>query len=223
MDIDLLYPGAYPLARVQMAKGEKLTAESGAMVAMSPGMELSSEAKGGLLKALGRKMLAGESFFQSTITATQDGEVLLAPSTPGDMIILDGAHDTFVQKGAFVASGADVEISTKGQGLGKGIFGGEGIFVLKATGEGPLVLSSYGAVHKLELEAGQQHIVDNGHLVAWTCDYKVEKAAKGWMGSIASGEGLVCRFTGPGTVHLQTRNLGPFATLLAPFLPHQTS
>lgn len=223
MDIDLLYPGAYPLARARMAKGEQLTAESGAMVAMSPGMELSSEAKGGILKSLGRKMLTGESFFQSTITATQDGEVLLAPSTPGDLIVLDGTHDTFVQKGAFVASGENVEIATKGQGLGKGIFGGEGIFVLKATGTGPLVLSSFGAVHKLELEAGEEHIVDNGHLVAWTCAYNVEKAAKGWMGSIASGEGLVCRFTGPGTVHIQTRNLGPFAALLAPFFPRQTS
>jgi len=221
MKVDLLYPGAYTMARCLLSRGETLTAESGAMVAMSPTLDIEAEAKGGILKSLGRAVLSGESFFQSTIKARDDGEVLLAPAAPGDLVVLDGEHDTFLQKGAFVAAGPDVEISTKGQGLGKGLFSGEGLFVIKATGRGPLVLSSYGAIHRLELEPGQEHVVDNAHLVAWSCDYKVEKAAKGWIKSLTSGEGLVCRFTGPGTVHIQSRNLAPFAQMLAPYLPQR--
>ncbi|WP_407717534.1 AIM24 family protein, partial [Inconstantimicrobium porci] len=30
--------------------------------------------------------------------------------------------------------------------------------------------------------------------------------ATGFFGSIAGGEGLVCRFQGPGTIWIQTRN-----------------
>ena len=43
----------------------------------------------------------------------------------------------------------------------------------------------------LQLQEGEQHIVDNGHLVAWNCDYKIEKAASGSWSSVKSGEGLV--------------------------------
>lgn len=49
--------------------------------------------------------------------------------------------------------------------------------------------------------------MDNGHLVAWNTKYVLERAASGGIVSgLASGEGLVCKFTGPGTVFLQTRN-----------------
>lgn len=54
---------------------------------------------------------------------------------------------------------------------------------------------------------GEKYIVDNGHLVAWNTKYVLERVASGGiMSNIAAGEGLVCKFTGPGTVFLQTRN-----------------
>lgn len=59
----------------------------------------------------------------------------------------------------------------------------------------------------LKLVKGEQYIVDNGHLVAWNTKYILERVASGGIVSgIASGEGLVCKFTGPGTVFMQTRN-----------------
>jgi uncharacterized protein (AIM24 family) len=49
--------------------------------------------------------------------------------------------------------------------------------------------------------------VDNGHLVAWNTKYILERVASGGIISgLSSGEGLVCKFTGPGTVFMQTRN-----------------
>lgn len=49
--------------------------------------------------------------------------------------------------------------------------------------------------------------MDNGHLVAWNTKYILERVASGGLISgISSGEGLVCKFTGPGTVFMQTRN-----------------
>ncbi len=54
---------------------------------------------------------------------------------------------------------------------------------------------------------GEKYIVDNGHLVAWNTKYIMERVASGGIISgLASNEGLVCKFTGPGTVYIQTRN-----------------
>lgn len=58
-----------------------------------------------------------------------------------------------------------------------------------------------------QLIEGEKYIVDNGHLVAWNCKYVMERVSSGGIISgMAAGEGLVCKFTGPGTVFIQTRN-----------------
>lgn len=67
----------------------------------------------------------------------------------------------------------------------------------------------------LQLVEGEKYIVDNGHLVAWNTKYVMERVASGGIISgFASGEGLVCKFTGPGTVFIQTRNAVSLATCL---------
>lgn len=67
-----------------------------------------------------------------------------------------------------------------------------------------------------QLGAGEKYIIDNGHLVAWNCEYKLERVASGGMLSgMAAGEGLVCKFTGPGSVFMQTRNPVAFAAYIA--------
>lgn len=66
-----------------------------------------------------------------------------------------------------------------------------------------------------QLLDGEKYIVDNGHLVAWNTKYVLERVSSGGLISgIASGEGLVCKFTGPGTVFIQTRNAVCFAGCL---------
>jgi hypothetical protein len=60
---------------------------------------------------------------------------------------------------------------------------------------------------------GEKYIVDNGHLVAWNTKYTLERVASGGIISgLAAGEGLVCKFTGPGTVFMQTRNVVSLTT-----------
>lgn len=59
---------------------------------------------------------------------------------------------------------------------------------------------------------GESYYVDNGHLVAWNTKYDMARSASGGLVSgFAAGEGLVCKFKGPGSVYLQTRNLNAFA------------
>ena len=47
---------AFPLIRFDLEEGEKIKAESGAMVAMSEGMELTGKMDGGFLRGIARKL-----------------------------------------------------------------------------------------------------------------------------------------------------------------------
>ena len=224
MKSEILYPGAFPMVRVELAAGENIKAESGAMVASSPTIDVESKMEGGFLGALSRKFLSGEKFFFQTLRASRGhGEVLLAPTVPGDIIImeLDGLNEYMVQKDGFLAGAETVKIESQMQNLSRGLLGGEGFFILRISGIGTLVLNSFGAVHKVELRPDQEYIVDNSHLVAWsaTTSYNIEKAASGWVASFTSGEGFVCRFRGPGLVYIQSRNPGGFGAWIRQFIP----
>lgn len=223
MEYEILYPGAFPLLKVQLQQGEMIKAESDAMVSMSNTVDVEGKMEGGLLGGIGR-MLAGEKFFFQTLNARRGpGEVLLAPSIPGDIVDvdLDGSYSLVVQKDGFLASSNGVEVSSKMQNLLQGVFSGEGFFTLKVSGKGTVFLNSYGGIHAINLEAGEERIIDNGHLVAWAdyMDYKIEKASSGWISSFTSGEMLVCRFRGPGVVLIQTRNPQGFGDWVRSFVP----
>ncbi|MDE3119789.1 MAG: TIGR00266 family protein [Nitrospirota bacterium] len=224
MKSEILYPGAFPMVRIELAAGETVKAESGAMVACSPTVDVESKMEGGFLGALSRRMLSGEKFFFQTLRATRGaGEVLLAPTVPGDIVVLelDGVNEYLVQKDGFLAGADSVKIESKMQSLSRGLLGGEGFFILRMSGTGTLVLNSFGAVHKVALKPDQEYIVDNSHLVAWTAttSYNIEKASAGWIASFTSGEGLVCRFRGPGVVYIQSRNPGGFGNWIRQFIP----
>ncbi len=222
MQYELLYPGAFTMLKVELEDDELIKAESGAMIAMSDTIDVEGKLEGGLLSGIGR-MLAGEKFFFQTLHARRGpGDVLLAHAIPGEIypLELDGETDYILQKDGFFAGSEDLEISTKMQNLTKGLFSGEGFFVVRVSGAGTLFVSSYGAIHPLRLQRGEDVIIDNSHLVAWPefMDYKIQKAASGWFSSFTSGEGLVCRFRGPGTVLIQTRNPGGFGQWVRQFV-----
>jgi uncharacterized protein (TIGR00266 family) len=194
------------------------------MVASSPTIDIESKMEGGLLGALSRKLLTGEKFFFQTLRASRGaGEVLLAPTVPGEIVImeLDGLNEYMAQKDGFLAGSESIKIESQMQSLSRGLLGGEGFFILKVSGKGSLILNSFGAIHKVELKPDQEYIVDNSHLVAWsgTTSYHIERAASGWVASFTSGEGFVCRFRGPGVVYIQSRNPGSFGAWVRQFIP----
>ena len=224
MKSEILYPGAFPMVRVELAAGETIKAESGAMVASSATIDVESKMEGGFLGALSRKFLTGEKFFFQTLRASRGaGEVLLAPTVPGEIVMLelDGVNEYMVQKDGFLAGAETIKLDSQMQSLSRGLLGGEGFFILKVSGKGMLLLNSFGAIHKIDLKPDQEYIVDNSHLVAWsgTTSYNIERAASGWVASFTSGEGFVCRFRGPGVVYIQSRNPGGFGAWLRRFIP----
>jgi uncharacterized protein (AIM24 family) len=118
-------------------------------------------------------------------------------------IQLDGQIQWNVGRGGFLAMTHGVVKDTKSQGFGKGMFSGEGFFVNRVSGVGILFVTSLGAIVQRNLKQGEQWIVDNGHLVAWNCPYTIERSGGGLISGMHAGEGLVCRFTGPGTIFIQ--------------------
>ncbi|KAL8966661.1 MAG: hypothetical protein Q9197_005864 [Variospora fuerteventurae] len=192
---------------LQLAKGCPVNAKPGVMIAMSPTVTLK-----GAVKFSIKKYIAGGEMATSAYTGP--GELLMAPSFLGDIttLRLTGNEQWSVGKDAFMACTQGVVREYKNQGFSKAIFSGEGLFVYKISGMGIMWISSFGAIVRKDLQEGEKYIIDNGHLIAWNCKYVMERVASGGIISgISSGEGLVCKFTGPGTVFLQSRNPGAFA------------
>ena len=224
MKYEILYPEVFPIVKFHLERGEKIKAESDAMVAMSATVDVEGKMEGGILSGLARKFLSGESLFFQELAANRGaGEVLIAHSQPGGILDLelDGSYGLRVQKNGFLAGTENIQVETKAQNLLQGIFSGEGFFILNIRGRGTVFISSYGVIHPINLEAGEEMIVDNGHLVAWPdyMQYTVEKASKGWVSSFTSGEMAVCRFRGPGVVLIQTRNPDGFKGWIQSMLP----
>jgi uncharacterized protein (TIGR00266 family) len=225
MEVEITYRPSYALAVVTLGADEFVQAEAGAMVSMSPGMTIETKAKGGLIGALKRSVLGGESFFMNSYRApAAGGQITLAPALPGDMAVMQLHDETLmVQSGSYVGSSEGVDIDTKWSGA-QTFFAREGLIMLKCSGVGTLVLSSYGAIHEMELAAGESHTVDTGHLVAFTegMGFSVRRVG-GMKSTLFSGEGLVVDLTGPGKVLMQTRSDDAFLSWLIPRLPKQSS
>ena len=219
MDINVEHRPSYALGIIDLGSGEAVRAETGAMVSMSANIQVESGLQGGLLKSAMRKVLGGESFFVNTFTANDgEGQVTVAPSLPGDITPVRVSGDLYVQSGSYLAGETGVEIDTKWGGA-TSFFSSEGLFLLHLKGSGEVLLSSFGAIHKLSLD-GSRMIIDTGHVVAFesSLDWRVKKIS-GLFTSLISGEGLVCEFAGTGDLWLQTRSNQAFLDWLIPRLP----
>ncbi|MGB0653379.1 MAG: TIGR00266 family protein [Thermoplasmatota archaeon] len=220
MQVTITHQPSFAKARVQLSPGEAVKAEAGALLAMEGDVDIKT-ASGGVMKGLKRAVLGGESFFQNTFTAGgAGGSVHLCPSLPGDLFYtrLQG-HTLIVQDGSYLASAPTIQVDTKWQGA-RGFFSGEGFVMLKVSGQGDLILSSYGAIEQHDLKPGQRFTVDTGHIVAFTDGMGQNLRRLGGIKStLFSGEGIVSEFTGPGTVWTQSRSSQSFLDWLARRLP----
>ncbi|MGH9034985.1 MAG: TIGR00266 family protein [Acidimicrobiia bacterium] len=220
MDVEIRHSPSFAVARATLAGGESVRAEAGAMLATSAGVTLEGKAEGGVMKSLGRMAGGGESFFINTVTAPpQGGWVDFAPDLPGDLVAtkVDPSRGLVIQAGSWLCSEAGVQLDSAWGGI-KIAAGGEGFIVLRATGDGQVVLSCYGALDAITLGPGEQIVVDSGHMVAYEDTLTVETrmvtrssgGIKGFLKSAVqtakTGEGMVLDFTGPGQVLMQSRN-----------------
>lgn len=213
-----------PVVICDLNAGESMVTEKGSMVWMSPNMEMSTNAGGGLGKALGR-MFSGESIFQNVYTSRGGaGMIAFASSFPGSIraVEITPDHPVVVQKSGFLASAQSVELSLFFQKkLGAGFFGGEGFIMQKLSGRGTAFLEIDGYAVEYDLAPGQKMVVDTGNLAMMdaTCSIDIQ-AVKGMKNMLFGGEGMFNTIvTGPGKIVLQTMPVSSMANALIPFLP----
>jgi uncharacterized protein (TIGR00266 family) len=220
MKIELKHQPALALAVATLAPRESIRVEPGAMVSYSADITIETTAAGGFLGGL-KRVFGGESFFQNEFTAgARGGEITLAHALIGDMGVLNiGSQGFLLRSGGYIASEAGVTFDTQWGGA-KGFFGGQGLLLLKVSGQGHVVYGCYGAVEERVLDSGETYVVDTGHIVGidGSIGFQVQRVG-GWKSTLLSGEGFVCNLTGPGRVLMQTRSEEAFLGWLIPKLP----
>lgn len=226
MNTEIRHNPSFAVGRVHLDPNEQLRVESGAMMAMSAGVSVQSSTQGGMMKGLKRSFLGGESLFVSTYTAPATGGwVDIAHHLVGDIIVAGVLPEQpmFVTKGCWLASSAGVELDTKWGGF-KNLFGGEGGFLIHASGHGTILLACYGAIDTINLQQGENITIDTGHVLAYapTVTSQLRKVATGLIQTLKSGEGFVFDFTGPGWVMTQSRNPSALAAWVRGIMPGQT-
>ncbi|RLT93794.1 TIGR00266 family protein [Ketobacter sp.] len=210
MDIELVNRPGNTAAKVLLQPGETCTAESGAMIAMSGHMDITTSThkkkSGSFMKAI-KRMVAGESLFLNHFEPKgKAGEVWLGTALAGDMEVMELDQDSLIAQGSsFLACEEGVDIDLGWQGF-KSVFSGERVFWVNLKGKGKVIVSSFGAIYPVQVNG--EYIVDTGHIVAFneTLNFSITKAGSSWLHSMLGGEGLVCKFSGQGTVWCQSHN-----------------
>lgn len=202
--------------RVHLKKGEQFKAESDALVSKSEHVTTTATMDGGCTRACCRMLCLGESLYLQVHRAegrfcTDDEEVLVAPKLPGAIEIiqlpLNGSRRINIVSGSFLAADSQVELTSQSQcNFSKAMCSGQGLFYIQASGPGLLAINSYGSIVKYTLGTMETRVVDTSHVVAWddSLAYCVQLAGNSMSRAIKTGEGMVCKFVGPGELYVQT-------------------
>ncbi|MBN2042672.1 MAG: TIGR00266 family protein [Candidatus Aenigmarchaeota archaeon] len=212
------------ILNTELAEGERIVSESGRLVFMSDNVKMDTKMKGGFWTAIKRKF-AGESFFLVEFTPVAGpGIVAFGSEFPGKIIPLNirRGEAIIAQKDAFLCSETSVTFdATWTRKMGAGFLGGEGLILIKLTGQGLSFFNVGGEVSVIDLKPGQKIRVDTGNLAMFdaSVDYSVERV-KGVKNIIWGGEGLfLATCTGPGRVWVQSMPVSELAGKLSEYMP----
>jgi uncharacterized protein (TIGR00266 family) len=224
-----LYGDDMQFVEIELDPQESVVAEAGAMMMMSPGIQMETifgdgsgqDNTGGFMGKLfsaGKRVLTGESLFMTVFTNSGYGkqQVSFAAPYPGKILPMDLTQyggKIICQKDSFLcaAKGVSVSIDFKRK-LGVGFFGGEGFIMQRLEGDGLAFVHAGGTIIKKELAPGETLRVDTGCLVAMTGNVRYDIQ---YVGNVKTaffgGEGLFfATLTGPGSIWVQSL---PFSRL----------
>ena len=219
-----IWGSSMPAVTLTLASGESIYTQSGGMTWMSDGISMTTNARGGFGKSIGR-MFMGESIFMVTYTAQRsESTITLASTLPGTIkaFRITPGYELIAQKQSFLCATQGVELSVKWtRRMGAGLFGGEGFILESIKGEGLVFFEIDGSIKEYDLAPGEVLKVDTGNVAMFesTVSYDIE-TVKGFKNVFFGGEGLfLTKLTGPGKVWLQTMTIPGLAARLAPYLP----
>lgn len=215
----------FPAVICYLNNGEQMITEGGGMSWMSPNMAMETTTNGGIGKAIGR-FLSKDKVFQNRYTCRNgNGMIAFTSCCPGEIraVEIHPGQELICQKSAFLASTPGVNMSVYfRKSIGTELFGGEGFIMQKFDGEGIVFLELDGSNVEYTLQAGEQLILDTGHLAVMdaTCSMDIQ-TIKGAKNVLFGGEGLFNTVvTGPGKVVVQTMPINKFASEISNYLPN---
>ena len=204
-----------PAVECELNQGESMYTQSGGMIWQTQGIKMSTNARGGLGRSLGR-MFTGESIFMANYTAEMPGaKVAFGSTVPGSVVPVNISQGGLIcQKGSFLCAEQTVDLKAVfTKKFMSGLFGGEGFILQHLFGQGMAFLEVDGDMVERYLNPGETLKVDTGNVVAFepTINYEIE-TVKGLGNIFLGGECLfLTRLTGPGKIILQTQNFNDFA------------
>ncbi len=222
MEYGISFKDSFSMLHFRLNEGESVIAGSGAMVYMDPSIKVEPFLKGGLFSSVSRKLFGKESAFLNRYRSLADFSELgvVSNASLGSISEITLSSDSYpikVRPGGFLAAWEDSEGNVEIEGSIGGFrtyFGMEGFEFLKIKGIGLVFISGFGGIYRKDLK-GNELIVDTGHVLAYTENLDFElKTVGGIKSTLFSGEGIVCRFRGVGSVWIQSRSHSGFFEFL---------
>jgi uncharacterized protein (TIGR00266 family) len=212
------------MVKIELAQGEGIFAEAGAMVNMTGSFQMESQLKGGVISGL-KRAVAGESLFLTRFSpGSEAGFVSFAGTVPGKIfpVTISEGNVFIAKRESFLCCDEGVELDIAlTQKLRAGLFGGQGFILQHMSGNGIVFLHCCGDIIEMTLTPGEVVKVQTGLVVGFdkTVQYDIALAG-GITTALFGGEGLfVTTLTGPGKVVLQSMDIAKIAASIIPFLP----
>lgn len=219
--------GSYSALHLDLEAEQGVRVEPASLIGMTSNVELGSVETGGLMALLQTRSHQPErrTRFQTTYTARGGpGQLMLAPSQAGEVYPMQlDRHALWVQSLNILAVDQALEIDEEVPN-GSFFFSAEGKranqYLVEISGSGRLFLAACGSPYLLSIPKGRRYLFDTGHIMAFEkrLPFRVRQATEETWLRLASDEGLVAEFEGPGEVLLQTRSASALTTRLAMFL-----
>jgi uncharacterized protein (AIM24 family) len=191
---------------IHVPPGQTVNCEPGAMIICEPGLELQTDLS---IRRGIKRWLSGEGFALTNYsnTSAQNQYVVFSQSYPGTVVShVVAGEEVFFQRGSYLAGFGELEISLKLiKNLAAGIFGGDGFFFQKVSGNGTIFAHGGGKIRIIDLKEGQKLNLDTGCLMGFSgVTYDVVRI-KGFKNMLFGGEGLTnTTVTGPGRIWVQS-------------------
>jgi uncharacterized protein (TIGR00266 family) len=221
-----------PVLEITLNQGEAVVSTHGELSWMTPNIAVSQTTGsglgggGGLLAGL-KRAIGGGSFFQTQYQCQGPGTGLVAFATkvPGQILpvqISRGAGMRVHRHGFLCGTPGVTATAAPVQGLGAGLWGGEGFILQRLEGQGEAWIELSGEVTTYQLGPGQTLLVHPGHvgLFQESVSYQITRF-KGVRNIVFGDNGFhLVALTGPGEVWLQSMPLALLAHAIYPYLPH---
>lgn len=209
--------------RIDLNEGQSVFADPGALLTMSSGVEMLTEAKGGFSGSLLRAF-SGAGVFVSSFRNTGQGiaELVLGPDFYSKILpyAISPQRELVCQRHTFLCGEEvritqDLSIDATAVSTAAALFGGGGLVHQKISGNGLAFLKASGAVFDFDLKPGETWTVSPESWVAYEPSVTFQVSPVLNLKNSLFGQGLVLvKFTGPGKLILQSMPAQRFVDLV---------